>query len=421
MKRNNQKLTSSHALVCVLALLMDAAYPFEAHASTLPTTDVTLTGTAKGGVVSLMDLSPIYAGFASVVTTQGESTEAVLNRLADEISRSDAFNWHRRPEILRRLITLTGNTLTLPDSGLRLCFTGTDKGFSIPKPVISVSGSYDTQKHQVSLSWINPPETYDAIQVGSLTFPPHTTNCVYACDPANGKWLASGIVTGKRGESLSPPASVVITTNSQEELDTFPFYMGLAPNWSTWADSTDTEFVLCEQGIKSDVDIHVRGDPWDKPLFQIVKTTKAGVQGGVWRRFLGLKPGHSYKIEVRLNTLDMDACTNEWAFSFHAAHDNQDGSGLTIRQMAGLDALPDGSQGLEAGRIAFYHPGETTKGKWVKRSTDKAGPGANIGNITLPDNVTSITVWLRHRGGNSTGVGMDWIRIEDLTNTEYAN
>ena len=52
------------------------------------------------------------------------------------------------------------------------------------KPVLSVSGSYDSEKHQVSLSWINPPEHYDAIDVGGETFPPNTTNCVYACDPS---------------------------------------------------------------------------------------------------------------------------------------------------------------------------------------------------------------------------------------------
>ena len=128
-----------------------------------------------------------------------------------------------------------------------------------------------------------------------------------------------------------------------------------------------------------------------------------------------MKPGHTYKVEVRLNTLQMDACTNAWAFSFHAASDNPDGSGLTVAQMAGRTALPDGSKGPEAGRVALYEPGTTTKGKWKKRSTDQSVPGLEIKNVTLPENVTSITVWLRHSGANSTGVGMDWIRLTDVT------
>lgn len=399
----------------VLACLMFTTCSFKAYAITVPKTDITLNGTAAGGVLSLTQVLPVYAGFVSVVTTQGESAEMVVRRLADEICRSQSLNLDYTADPCR-FLKVTSNTLTLPTSGSVLyCFAGTDKGFVIPKPVSSVSGSYDAERRQVSLSWINPPEQYDAIQVGSLTFPPNTTNCVLACTPSKSKRISVGAVMGKRGGSLSPPASVIITTNSQEELDTFPFYMGLAPNWSSWSDSTNAGAVICEQGIKHDVDFRVRGDPWDKPLYQMIRTTQAGVQGGVWRRFLGLKPGHTYKVEVRLNTLQMDACTNEWAFSFHAAHDHPDGSGLSVAQMAGKAALPDGTKGPEAGQVALYGPGVTTNGEWRKRSTDKPGPGLKIKNITLPENVTSITVWLRHSGANSTGVGMDWIRLEDVT------
>jgi hypothetical protein len=359
---------------------------------------------------------PIDAGFASVATTQGESPEVVLNRLADEVWRFDRFNfWHRPLETRPEFVKVAGNTLTLPSVGFRYSFSGTDKGFVSLKPVLSVSGSYDTEKHEVTLSWINPPEQYDAIVAGGNTFPPNTTNCVYACDPSKRDHMSSGLVVGKRGDALSPPASIVINTDSQEELDTYPFYMGLAPNWSCWSDGPKADACKCEQGIKADVEMNVRGDPPDKPLYQIIRTTRSGVQGGVWRRFLGLKPGHTYKVEVRLNTLQMDACTNVWAFSFHAAHDNPDGTGLSVAQMAGRAALPNGTMEAKAGRVAHYEPGVTTKGKWVNRSTNRPGPGLEVNNITLPPGVTSITVWIRHSGENSSGVGMDWISVEDVT------
>jgi hypothetical protein len=418
MKRVNQKLTSRYVLFRVLAFLMFATFSVEGYAqSTVPKTDITLNGTAAGGVLSLMQVLPVYAGFVSVVTTQGESSETVLHRLTDEICRSNSLNLGYTVDPCR-FLKVTNNTLTLPTSGsLRYCFSGTDKGFVIPRPVLSVSGSYDSEKQQVSLSWINPPETYDVIQVGGLTFPPNATNCMFKCQPGKEYIIFWGGVVGKRGENLSPPASVAISTNSQEELDTYPFYMGLAPNWSYWSDSTNATAVICEQGIKTatEADAGVRGDPWDKPLYQSIRTTQSGVQGGVWRRFLGLKPGHTYKVETRLNTRQMDACTNTWVFSFHAAHDNPDGRGLTVAQMAGQAALPDGSKGAAAGCVALYGPGVTTKGEWKKRSTDKSGPGLETKNITLPKNVTSVTVWLRHSGGNSTGVGMDWIKLEDVT------
>jgi hypothetical protein len=417
MKIFNQKLAIDCAIARIFVLSLFVAFSTNGRADTPSTTVVTLNGTAQGGVVSIMELLPIDAGFASVVTTQGESVEAVLNRLADEVCRSSVFNWRRPLQPRPEFVKVTGNTVTLPLSGLRYCFSGTDKGFVSLKPVLSVSGSYDAEKHQINMSWINPPETYDEIKVGSLTFPPSTTNCTYDCDPKKRKHMSFGLVTGKRGDDTSPPASIIINEDSQEELDTFPFYMGLAPNWSYWSDSTNAAAVICEQGIKTatEADAGVRGDPWDKPLYQSIRTTQGGVQGGVWRRFLGLKPGHTYKVETRLNTRQMDTCTNAWAFSFHAACDNPDGGGLTVAQMAGQAALPDGSSGSKAGRVALYEPGTTTKGQWKKRSTDVPGSGLEIKNLTLPKDVTSITVWLRCSGANSTGVGMDWIKLTDVT------
>jgi hypothetical protein len=399
----------------LLAPVLLASFAYEAHATGVSTTTITLNGTAQGGVLSLYEVAAVDAGFASVATTQGESAESVLNRLEDEVCRSDSFDWRRPLQPRPSYVKVTGNTLTLPLTGLQYGFSGTDKGFVSLKPVLSVSGSYDAEKQQVSLSWINPPGQYDAIDAWGEILPPNVTNCVYTNDLSKTMNLSFGLVRGKRGDVYSPPASIIIKSNSQEELDTFPFYMGLAPNWSYWSDSTNADAVKCEQGLKGELDLGVRGHPWDKPLYQIVRATQSGVQGGVWRRFLGLKPGHIYKVDVRLNTLRMDSCTNEWAFSFHAAYDNPDGRGLTVAQMAGQAALPDGSKGPEAGQVALYGPGKTTSGEWRLRSTDQPGPGLKIKNITLPKDVTSITVWLRHSGANTTGVGMDWIKLTDVT------
>lgn len=397
-----------------LALLMCIMLSFNARAeSEVATRTIMLNGTAAGGVLSLTQVLPVGAAFVSVITKQGESAELVLNRLAEEILRSDPFNLHSTPQNLRQVLKVTGNSLTLPESGLRYCFSGTDKGF-VTHPVLSVSGSYNVEKKQVFLSWVNPSEQYDAIYVGALILPSYATNCAYDVKGNNSE-MWGGVILGKRGDTFSAPASINVYANSQEELDTFPFYMGIAPNWSSWTDSVNLDLIKCEQGTKQSVTADVRGAPSDKPLYQIIKTTQAGAQGGVWRRFLGLKPGHTYKVEVRLNTLAMDAITNDWAYSFHAAYDNLGEKGLSVAQLAGTAALPSGSKGAVAGRVALYKPGTTTKGNWEKRSTDYPGPGLEIKNITLPAHVTSITVWLRHSGENTTGVGMDWIRLEDVT------
>jgi len=68
--------------------------------------------------------------------------------------------------------------------------------------------------------------------------------------------------------------------------------------------------------------------------------------------------------------------------------------------------LPSGQTGPEAGRITEFGPGKlTAKNEYEIRSAD----------ITLPEDSDSITVWLRHTGKGTSGVGFDWIKLEDLS------
>ncbi|MFP4029412.1 MAG: hypothetical protein ACLFWL_16615 [Candidatus Brocadiia bacterium] len=79
--------------------------------------------------------------------------------------------------------------------------------------------------------------------------------------------------------------------------------------------------------------------------------------------------------------------------------------------------MPDGSSGPRAGRLVRYGPDHTTEGKWIKSITapDDRSPGREIGDITLPAGVTSISLWARHSGENSSGVGYLWVKLEDLS------
>jgi hypothetical protein len=70
--------------------------------------------------------------------------------------------------------------------------------------------------------------------------------------------------------------------------------------------------------------------------------------------------------------------------------------------------LPNGGKGPEAAQMVAYGPGKTTKGAWVYSTMD----------ITLPLGVDTITTWLRTSGKDSTGIGTDWIKVEDL---DYGN
>ena len=154
-------------------------------------------------------------------------------------------------------------------------------------------------------------------------------------------------------------------------------------------------------------------DPEEKQFFQSVRTRTATAQAGVWRKFLGLTPGHTYKLYVRLNTLDMDAAKGEWSYSLHAAYNARNGADFNVDQFSGKTPLPDGTKGASAARIAHYGLGATTKGEWIEHTT--GDPNSETKDITLPEGVGAITVWVRHSGANSSGVGIDWVKLEDVT------
>ena len=77
----------------------------------------------------------------------------------------------------------------------------------------------------------------------------------------------------------------------------------------------------------------------DKPFFQLIKTKSSNVIGGVCRKFLGLKPGHTYRLWTRMNTFEMEKVSENWSFSFHAVPHAKLVS-LIAEQMAGTDKCP---------------------------------------------------------------------------------
>ncbi len=392
----------------------------EARVMTTAKQEIALSGTASGGVLTLVAPAPRSVRYVSITTSAGESAESVIGKLATVINESDPFGWwgdrskiYWSPE---SGVQAVGNTLQGVPGGPDFTFAGTERGLGILKPPLSLSGSYNAEKDQVILRWINPSGEYDAIKCTGGTKPPNTTSCVV---PMNGRDLDDVFfyVLGVSGKTPSSPAIITISKNAQEELGCLPFFGGVAPNWGAWSTSADPGAAKFEQGVKPDVDERrfIR-EPAHKPFFQFIKASAPNVQAGVWRKFLGLTPGHTYRISARLNTLEMDACKSDWSFSLHAAHNGPAGTDLSNDQLSGAAALPDGSRGSAAGRIALYGPGVTTSGKWVKCSTDVPGAGLEIKDITLSAGIDTITIWVRHTGSDSTGVGIDWLKLEDVTN-----
>ena len=331
------------------------------------TDEIELNGTASGGVLVLAIWNrPEYV---SVETKSGESAESVVNRLAAKINAGDPFHWWGdRSKVDWRPgesggVKAVGNTLSGLGSGMIL--TGTEQGLGIPKPPLFLSGSYDPEKKQVVLQWVNPAQEHDRIQCSGKRLAPGTSVCTFELREFGDRSIDALPlpVVIMRGKTPSCAGLITVRTNAQEELNYIPFYNGVMPNWATWSTSPVPSAAEFAQGVKD----HVRpnrflgvAQPDQKPYFQILKTRGPQVKAGIWRKFLNLKPGHTYQISARLNTLGMDAHTDPWSYSLHAAYNESDGRDFTVEQLAGAKPLPDGQVGEDAGRIASYGRGSAT-------------------------------------------------------------
>jgi len=415
-------------------------YVGKTSASIVESDSITFFGEASGGVLTLTKTVTTFARhYVSIETSAGESAESVAKRLASSFVDVDSdpfgimdpsiYRSREGPPVYAEGPKLRG----LPGMYRSGCYliAGTEKGLGIPKSPLSLSGAYDIRKNKIFLRWVNPTENYDSIGIvfngdafyGGL--PGTSTSYIFdkisqrlAVWSKSEKLISIGVV-GYRGDVPSNVAAIHISEKTQEEITSVPFTNGVMPNWSSWSTSCDPSAVAFEQGTDVSKLENAKHFPApqakNKPFYQIIKTFTPKVQAGIWRKFLGLTPGHTYRISVRLSTLAMDSTKSDWSFSFHAVHNGRSGANLTVEQLAGQKALPDGSSGPQAGQIALYQPSVTTEGKFLQRTTDDSGPGQEITNITLPKGVDTITIWFRHTGANSTGVSFDWVKLEDVT------
>ena len=372
---------------------------------------IALNGTASGGNLYLVERPQGFTpNYVTVKTSPGDPAEYVVDQLASELRTSGRIA--RGAEAEGRI--LKGLPLVL---GFH-AFAGTETSLGVPPPPLFPSGSYDSKANQVTLRWINPRDGYNFPLCDFNEMPANATECLVNMKGRNPQ--APFLVIGIRNGVPSNFAVINVSRNAQEELECLPFYNGVMPNWSSWSTSSKPGDAQFEQGTKAGVDLveHQRlpikiNAPDNKPFYQLIKTSEANVQAGVWRKFLGLTPGHTYRFFARLNTLAMGYANGEWSYSLRAAHNAAGGADFTSDQLSGKAPLPDGSLGPGAARIAEYGPRKTTEGQWIQHATGDKNSG--VKDITLPDGVDTITVWVRHSGADSSGVGIDWVKLEDVT------
>jgi hypothetical protein len=425
---------------CILTTVTPAVG--EEGVNTAETSPITFSGQGVGGVLTLANPINRDARYIAILTTVGESAESVAQRLADAITSSDPFRWWGPTvhTVADKRVNVLGSTildLPGPNDGGWWVLGGTETGLGIPLPPTSLSAIYDPQRDKVLVSWVNPLGGYDSIALmingnSSGPYPGESTHCTLPMivDSHLGRDSMDLLMVGNRKHVPSNAGAITVDRLSQEEMINIPFTRNIAPNWSAWSDQDRVEAIQAstaisfEQGDRGDVvpegqrKYPYPGDPGEKRFFQMIKIHKPGFNGGIWRKFLGLMPGHTYRIHARVNSFAMDSSESDWSFSIHAAYNDASGKDLTAEQFSGVTPLPNGNVGPQAGRIVGFGLGTNTQGEWKQYSTADAAPGKEITDIGLPEGVNTITVWIRCNGSTPDGVGFDWIKLEDITRSQ---
>jgi len=380
---------------------------------------ITFTGEASGGTLIMSENLGRNVIYVAIETKAGEPVEKVVERLANIIEETNPFDWMITPigerKFGERIVTSSGGDLQgLVGSCVQYMTAGTETGLGIPQPPHSLTANYDPNSKKVSLRWINPPGGYDSVRIrinwgnydhsGGDELAGNAES--YVIDLGNHPIDMNDLdilVIGVRNDIPSNAAAIHINNKIQEELFGIPFTSGLAPNWQRWSLDVNEGAVNPQMGIKSAL-VTAKGrrynpikKPQDKPFYQIINVGDKGGTGGVFRKFIGLTPGHTYRVKARVAILSEPTAKN-WSVCLFIAPNGTDGRNLSPRQMAGLDALPYGE-----------------KNKFAEISADKANRAAQgVTDITLPLNIDSITVWLKCTSSASLSAVIDWISVEDL-------
>jgi hypothetical protein len=439
-------MITKRTFVCIgliFGLVLFFGYP-KASIGGIATWELSFKGTASGGTLVLAKTLNRTVKYVSIQTSQGESAETVAQRLVDTINGHNS----RQTEDIQYdphwlwiggyKANASGSNVTLPGSPDDYVIAGSERGLGIPQPPHSLSCSYDKQKNEVILHWINPESEFDLILVKaywsnfSETYTKSirdmsssfTINCEQIPINTNDMEFRVIGIHGDIKSSVAIPsnATAIHVTNNgncQEETYGIPFVDGVAPNWKAWGTTTESNRSTFEQGKKyPDMQSYNPARALlTKPFYQIIKAPAKGVEQGVYRKFLGLTPGHTYRLTASLSTLEMDSVEDDWSFSLHAAPNGPDGKDLTVKQLAGLAALPDGKSGQQAGRIKSFGKGDTTRGTFeLAFSDEKDTDETQSTHITLPSGVDSITVWVKFKCSDPNGkVGFSGVKLEDIT------
>jgi hypothetical protein len=444
------KLDMLWIVLGVMALAGDVLFA----SGQIQTHTISLSGTASGGTLVLTQANGRKAPFVEITTSPGASAESVVARLAEAIDNSDPFWWHGPPKAGDRPPSrelASGSTIRLPGTLGEYVFSGTETGLGIPPPPTSLSCSYDPISDEYKLNWINPPGGYDSITIVRNGLKRIGNSLVG--DAVGGRRVLGSpdqyslkrkpgavgdvdfFVTGIKNGTPSNAAAITLRDNVQVELACLPFWNGVAPNWEAWTIGNDRA-----ADLKTGQEDLQRKKSFAMPVgyrhpikesadryFAMRLSTSPSAMGGCSRQFLGLTPGHTYRLCVRVGDEGADTDTEGAAAISVHAYPTVARNALTPRQMAGLDTLPgqnrihrrDGKTTTEIGRYEIVGKAPR-KLIAIPPEHSQTEPGGT--DITLPADCDAITVWLRCLTSDpGRGILLQSVSLEDVTEQPKAS
>ncbi len=415
------------------------------NAQTIP---LTFKGEASGGTLILGVLTDYGTRSVTIQTLPSESAESVAKRLAEKITinHADPDCPENKRLWLGKGSTSSGPTFKLVSTLNNYYLTGTETGLGIPESPSFLTCSYDEQAELLKLAWENPSDTYDKIFITLIWRERGSSRTIRKTISGNEtsfmayrgqiKTRSSQMdvnnlfiaVVGFCDGIMSGPSIIHMKGQYQDEAFVIPSGDTVLPNWRAWGSKT-------EKGMKASFKIGKRYDaigyiPRDgldaKPLYQVIKADPSG-SVGIYRKFLGLTPGHTYRITAALSTLQMNTIKDDWSLDLYAARNGPQGRKLTFEQMAAKAPLPNGKMGRRAGRVATF--GKSGKRKRIigpifrlMKSRSRRNNGDEEGvDVTLPPGIDSLTVWLRFECSDPAGaIGFMGVGVEDITSSSQS-
>jgi len=408
---------------------------------------LTFKGKASGGTLIIGRTRFHGIHYVSIETSPGESAESVARRLANQIkanhTNADLSSVHKL--WIGRVPPASGASVKLLGFASSYYLADTETGLGIPEAPMFLTCVYDEEAGIVRMAWDNPPGGYDQIIVSlEWSLGRHSTRRVISGDATSFVIDQNSIrvnvedlyiaVVGLRDNIVSSPAAMHMSGHYQDEAFAIPFGMGVMPNWDVWrasgtgqgsglgkaaaTGSGGRKLLRPRKLFDDDVGYYTSDMGIDvKPFYQVIEASPSD-QFGMYRKFLGLTPGHTYRITAAFSTLQMHLIKDSWSLSVCAVHNGPGRGNLKVEQLAGEALLPNGKMGPGIGRIMSSRRSKNITGANFRIVKSKS-PGLSEEegmDVTLPPGIDTLTVWVRFKCSDPAGrVGFMGSGIEDVT------